>query len=388
VQHKQGPMLEENHYYPFGLAMAGICDKALKLNYTENKYRYNGGTELQNKEFSDGTGLELYDANARMYDPQIGRFGGIDALSEKTDGLSPYSFGMIDPIMFNDPTGMKSAPPDHLDNLNQLLNYVQQYGLGGFDDGFYNFQIDQGGGFSPQSYYSSDFSAAMGQNSQGTQGVWINFSFTTGSFQSQGYDAKTDATYGTMGGIVMGRQFLSLPEFANSWNSYSDDHRYKDLDWFDGTYSYDSQLQSNYQTYNERMNSGGISSVSQPGDRPSYTEGLSNWAKMYQNDQDYRTVQGLIAGAIVLPFSGAALPELGAAYDQAGYDVYNFATNSINNANYTFFSSLATYSASNLANWSTFTEMASRQYSFPNGAEIGEGITQVLDAYDTFYGNH
>jgi len=28
--------------------MAGISDKALKSNYTENKYRYNG-KELQNK---------------------------------------------------------------------------------------------------------------------------------------------------------------------------------------------------------------------------------------------------------------------------------------------------------------------------------------------------
>lgn len=56
----------------FGLAMAGKSDKVLKPNYTENKYRYNGGTELQNNEFSDGTGLEVYDANARMYDPQIG----------------------------------------------------------------------------------------------------------------------------------------------------------------------------------------------------------------------------------------------------------------------------------------------------------------------------
>ncbi len=53
--------------------MAGISDKALKPNYyAENKYRYNGSTELQNREFSHGTGLELYDANARMYDPQIG----------------------------------------------------------------------------------------------------------------------------------------------------------------------------------------------------------------------------------------------------------------------------------------------------------------------------
>ena len=175
VQHKQGPMLEENHYYPFGLAMAGISDKALEPNYTENKYRYNGGSELQNKEFSDGSGLELYDANARMYDPQIGRFGGIDVLSGTTMSISSYSFGFDDPILSNDPTGMeattKTAPPDYLYNVQQLLGYVQQYGLTGFDDGFYNLQIEQGGGFSPQSYYDANFTATKGQNSEGVDGV-------------------------------------------------------------------------------------------------------------------------------------------------------------------------------------------------------------------------
>jgi len=71
--------------------MAGISDKALKTNYAENKYRFQK-QELQNKEFSDGSGLELYEFKYRFDDPQIGRFGSIDPLASKYEYNSPYAF--------------------------------------------------------------------------------------------------------------------------------------------------------------------------------------------------------------------------------------------------------------------------------------------------------
>jgi RHS repeat-associated protein len=107
VVHNGGPVLEETHYYPFGLAMAGISNHALKgLNYPENKKGYNGN-EIQSKEFSDDSGLELYDFNARTYDQQIGRFIQIDPLIEfgNQEMLTPYQFSYNNPIRYSDPDG-------------------------------------------------------------------------------------------------------------------------------------------------------------------------------------------------------------------------------------------------------------------------------------------
>jgi RHS repeat-associated protein len=99
VTHIRGPILEETHYYPFGLTMAGISSKALSFGDPENKRKYNG-IEKEND-----LQIEIYDAQLRELDAQVGRWWQIDPEIENMEMWSPYVSNYDNPITYMDPLG-------------------------------------------------------------------------------------------------------------------------------------------------------------------------------------------------------------------------------------------------------------------------------------------
>ncbi len=85
---------EEDHYYPYGLKIAGISSRA--FNKLANNFDYQG----EFAEYEVETGWNEFDL--RMYDPQIGRWTGMDPYDEFS---SPFIGMGGDPVNNVDPTG-------------------------------------------------------------------------------------------------------------------------------------------------------------------------------------------------------------------------------------------------------------------------------------------
>jgi len=101
-----GNIIEENHYYAYGLKIAGISSKKLGdvgEGNLKNNYLYN------NKEFFDDGDLNWLDYGFRNYDPQIGRFVQLDPLTDGYPYLTPYQYAGCDPITNTDMDGLESV---------------------------------------------------------------------------------------------------------------------------------------------------------------------------------------------------------------------------------------------------------------------------------------
>lgn len=116
-QNGKAVVRQDNGYYPFGLIMAGST-----VPSQPNKNLYNGGSEWQN-DFADLP--DYYKTHFRNYDAAIGRFIGIDVRAEENPLVTPYHYGLNNPIYYNDPLGDKEAP------LRQVIEIMQNSMYGG-----------------------------------------------------------------------------------------------------------------------------------------------------------------------------------------------------------------------------------------------------------------
>jgi hypothetical protein len=94
ISNYESSVLEEDHYYPFGLALNTTAS-----TNRQNPYKYQGvGLERH-------FGLETYETFYRGLDPQLGRFNSVDRMADKYFAVSPYVSMGNNPSITIDPMG-------------------------------------------------------------------------------------------------------------------------------------------------------------------------------------------------------------------------------------------------------------------------------------------
>ncbi len=108
-------IIEENNYYPFGLKHQNYNNTRLHFELINDEVilhqvpfsvgdgKYN--KKFGSKDWQEELGLNVYDFEARFYDPATPHFWQMDPLAEEFFEWSPYNYTFNSPVVFTDPDG-------------------------------------------------------------------------------------------------------------------------------------------------------------------------------------------------------------------------------------------------------------------------------------------
>ena len=129
---------EAQDYYPFGM-----LHRARNGMSNPYQYKYNG-KELQE------TGM--YAMDFRHYMPDIGRFTGMDLLSELKYDVTTYRFGNNNPIFYKGPTGLYEIDSNgnvKITNSSEISNFISylNHNSGASVDNMFSYITNPNNGF-------------------------------------------------------------------------------------------------------------------------------------------------------------------------------------------------------------------------------------------------
>jgi len=102
-------LVSGNHHYAYGLRHPGWSSPPLAAS--DARYAFAGGTRT-----ADELDVQWQRNGARMYDPVLGRFLGVEPLADVYVSLSVYAYAANDPVNLVDPSGYNATHSDNLVN--------------------------------------------------------------------------------------------------------------------------------------------------------------------------------------------------------------------------------------------------------------------------------
>ncbi|MDJ1505730.1 RHS repeat-associated core domain-containing protein, partial [Xanthocytophaga agilis] len=125
ITHVESPIVQENHYDPWGLNLVGIEVE----NNPNDKFQYNG------EEKQEELGLNWMDYGFRNYDAQLGRWHAVDPVSDWAESLTPYCYGLNNPVNNIDLLGLWETTDggyttNKKEDIERFMTYLQSESIG------------------------------------------------------------------------------------------------------------------------------------------------------------------------------------------------------------------------------------------------------------------